>query len=92
MTAEPYAVLAAFPAQRRLGGGEASDRDAERGARDVVETRQFAEGDRGRIAAVLAADAELKVGTGRAAARGGDGDEFADAVPAIVTPWASPRF
>jgi hypothetical protein len=28
---------------------------------------------------VLAADAELKVGAGRAAARGGDGDELADA-------------
>jgi hypothetical protein len=41
---------------------------------------------------VLAADAELEIGAGRAAAFGGDGDEFADAVPAIVTPWASPRF
>jgi hypothetical protein len=50
-----------FPAKRRLCCGEAGDRDAERGARDVVETRLFAEGDRDRIAAVLAADAELGV-------------------------------
>jgi hypothetical protein len=45
-----------------LRGGEAGDRDAEWGARDVIETRLFAEGDRGVVAAVLAADAELEVG------------------------------
>ena len=79
MTAAPHAVLGRLPAQRRLRGREAGDRDAEGRARDVVETRLLAEGDRGRIAAVLAADAELEVGAGRAAALGGDGDEFADA-------------
>jgi multiple antibiotic resistance protein len=36
---------------------------------------------------VLAADAELEIGAGRAAALGGDGDELADAVPTVVTPW-----
>src|ERR1700722_10596947 len=68
-----------LPAQRRLRGGEAGDWNAKGGARDVVESRLFTEGDRGRIAAVFAADAELEVGPGRATALGGDGDEFADA-------------
>ena len=40
----------------------------------------LAEGDRGRIAAVLAADAELDVRPGRPAALAGDGDQFADAL------------
>src|SRR6187455_1336838 len=39
----------------------------------------MAEGYRGRIAAMLAADAELEVATGGTAALGGDADEFADA-------------
>src|SRR6202000_893835 len=50
-----------IPAQRRLCGGEARDQHAERRARDVVQPDLVAEGDRGRIAAVLAADAELQV-------------------------------
>jgi len=37
-----------------LRGGEAGDRDAVGRAEDVVEMRLFAEGDRGRIAAMLA--------------------------------------
>ncbi len=45
--------------QRRLRGGEAGDRHAEGRAGDVVEADGLAERDRGRIAAVLAADAEL---------------------------------
>ena len=64
MTAAASRRARRLPAQRRLRGGEAGDRDAEGGARDVVEPRLFAEGDRGRIAAVLAADAELEVGRG----------------------------
>jgi hypothetical protein len=39
MTRAPLRRARGLPAQRRLRGGEASDRDAERGARDVVETR-----------------------------------------------------
>ena len=65
--------------ERRLRRGEAGDRDAERRARHVVEMRRLAEGDRGRIAAVLAADAELDVGPRRPAALDGDLDQFADA-------------
>jgi hypothetical protein len=65
----PHAVLAA---------AQAGDGDAEGGAGNVVETRPFAEGDRGRVAAVFAADAELDVGARRPAALAGDGDQFAD--------------
>jgi hypothetical protein len=68
-----------LPTQRSLRRREAGDRDAEGGARDIVEPRLFAEGDRGGIAAVLAADAELEVGTGLAAALSGDRDELANA-------------
>ena len=41
----------------------------------------MAEGDRVRIAAVLAADADLEVGPRLAAALGADAHELADAVP-----------
>jgi hypothetical protein len=81
-----------LPPERSLRRGEAGDWDAEGGARDVVETRLFAEGDRSRIAAVLAADAELEIGAGRATALGGDGDELADAIPTLSRPGASPRY
>ena len=67
-------------AERRLRRREAGDRHAEGRAGDVVEPSLLAEGDRGRIAAVLAADAELDVRARRAAALGGDADQFADAV------------
>src|ERR1700723_276254 len=79
MTAAPSRPSPRLPAQRRLRGGEAGDGNAEGGARDIVEPRLLAEGDRGRIAAVLAADAELEIGPGLAAALGGDGDELANA-------------
>src|SRR4051812_9280946 len=42
-------------AQGGLGGGEAGDRNAEGRARDIVERDFVAEGDRGRVATVLAA-------------------------------------
>ena len=45
--------------QRRLRGGEAGERDAVRRAAHVVEPDPVAELDRGGLAAVLAADAEL---------------------------------
>src|ERR1700722_8387220 len=79
MTAAPSRRARRLPAQRRLRGGEAGDGKAEGGARDIVDPRLLAEGDRGRIAAVLAADAELEIGPGLAAALGGDGDELANA-------------
>src|SRR5579883_1232091 len=66
-------------AERRLRGREARDRNAERRARDVVESDEVAELDRGRIAAVLAADAELEVLAHLAAALARDRDQFADA-------------
>ena len=55
--------------QRRLRRGEPGDRHAEGRAGDVVEARDLAEAHRGRIAAVLAAEAEHDVrgcGRGRA--------------------------
>src|ERR1700722_17488234 len=67
-------------AERCLGGGETRDRYAERRARDVVEPDLVAERDRGRIAAVLAADAELEVLAHLAAALARDRDQFADAL------------
>src|SRR5215204_1369715 len=66
--------------QRGLRGGEARDGDAEGRAGDVVETRQVAEGDGARLAAVLAADADLETGFHRTAALGADPDELADAL------------
>src|SRR5215204_7474401 len=54
--------------QRGLRGGEARDGDAEGRAGDVVETGQVAEGDGARLAAVLAADADLEAGLDRAPA------------------------
>src|SRR5260221_14229793 len=66
--------------QRRLGGGEAGDGDGVGGARDVVEPDLLAELDRGGIAAMLAADAELEVLARPPAALAGDAHELADAL------------
>src|ERR1700675_3335577 len=66
-------------AERGLRCGEPRNRHAKRRARHVVERDLVAERDRGRIAAVLAADAELEIFADLAAARGGDADELADA-------------
>src|SRR5262245_40843519 len=66
--------------ERRLRRGEAGDGDAERRAGNVVQADLLTEIDRGRIAAVLAADAELQ-GASRIAATGGcDPHQLADAV------------
>src|SRR5581483_4229053 len=46
----------------RLGRGEPGDGHPERRAGDVVEPDRVAEGNRIRVAAVLAADADLEVG------------------------------
>ena len=50
--------------ERGLGGGEPGERDPEGRAGDVVESEAVAERDRARLAAVLAADAELELGAG----------------------------
>src|SRR5438128_735543 len=65
-------------AKRGLRRRKARDRHAERRTRDVVEPDLVAEGDRGRIAAMLAADAELQSVARLAAAIRRDADQFAD--------------
>jgi hypothetical protein len=65
--------------QRRLRRRQSRDRHAVGAGRDVIEADLFAEGDRGRIAAMLAADAELDVRAGLAATLGGKLDQLADA-------------
>src|SRR5215510_5470591 len=67
-------------AERGLGGREAGDGNAERRAGDVVERELMAEGDRGRVAAVLAADADLELGARLAAALDADAHQFAHAL------------
>src|SRR4051794_3164361 len=62
--------------ERRLRGGEAGDRHAVRRARHVVEPGAMAERDRARLAAVLAADADLEAGTGAPPFLDGDRDEL----------------
>src|SRR5499427_881179 len=57
----PPIALRGTPAHRGLGGRELGDRHAERRARHVVEPDPVAELDARRIAAVLAADAELEL-------------------------------
>src|SRR5215208_2300036 len=66
--------------QRGLRGGEARDGDAEGRAGDVVEAGQVAEGDGARLAAVLAADADLEPRLDRAPALRPHPDELADAL------------
>src|SRR5207244_7804144 len=59
---------------------KARDRHAERRAGHVVEPDLVAEGDRGRIAAVLAADADLEPAPSLAPALDADAYQFADAL------------
>ena len=66
--------------ERGLRRGEPGERHAERRAADVVEPELVAERDRARLAAVLAADAELELGLRAAAALDGDAHQVADAV------------
>src|SRR5688572_26367719 len=70
-------LSAAPTGDRRLRRGEAGHRHAEGRARDVVELGRVAEGDRRRIAAVLAADADFEAGAHLAAALGADADQLA---------------
>src|SRR4051794_23533247 len=71
---QPSRLAGGGLAERRLGGGETRDRHTERRARHIVEAGRMAERDRGGIAAVLAADAELDVLARLAAALVGDAD------------------
>src|SRR5581483_10009033 len=66
-------------AERRLRGGEPRDLHAERRAGHVVESGLMAERHRGRVAAVLTADADLESLSGLAAALDADADQRADA-------------
>jgi hypothetical protein len=66
-------------AHGRLRGREARDGDAGRGDGDVVHARGREEGDRARVAAVLAAEADLEARPRRAAALDGEPDQLADA-------------
>src|SRR5581483_11578078 len=65
---------------RRLRGGEARDGYTEGRAGHVVEPGRVEEGDRCRVAAVLAADADLEIGPHPAAALGADPHQLAHAV------------
>src|SRR5262249_59126750 len=67
-------------AERGLRGGKARDRHPGRRARDVVEPDIVAEGDRGGIATVLAADSELEVVPRLAPALDRDAHELAHAL------------
>src|SRR5688572_8513487 len=71
--------LHAPAADEGLGGGEAGDGNTEGRAGHIVEAHLLAEGDGGGIAAMLAANAELQLGTALAPALGGDPHELAHA-------------
>ena len=79
-----YSVLcsgsAPSVAERRLRRRQPGDRHSKRRARDIVEPELVAERDRGRIAAVLAADPELEVRPRLASAIDADAHELADAI------------
>ena len=62
-----------------LGSSQTCDRHTEGRAADVVQTNIVAELDAGRIAAVLAADAQTQVGTGLTAVMCSHLDQLADA-------------
>src|SRR5262249_17066781 len=76
----PLALASGLVAlERRLGRGKLGDRHAIGRAGDIVQSHIGAEMDRGRIAAVLAADAELQVGARLAATLRSDLHQLADA-------------
>src|SRR5262245_29767393 len=79
-TRQRGATASTFSAQRRLGGGQARDRQTVRRAGHVVEPAALAELDRAGIAAVLTADADLERAPLAAAALDGDADQRADPV------------
>src|SRR5262249_45889732 len=65
-------------AERRLCRREPGDRNPERRAGNVIKTNLMAERNRGRVAAVLAADADLEIIACRAAALDADPHQLAD--------------
>src|SRR3954471_22984809 len=67
-------------AERGLRRRQPCDRHAERRARDIVERERVAEGHRGGIAAVLAADADLELGARLASAFDADAHQLAYAL------------
>src|SRR5581483_7094984 len=69
---------AAGAAKRGLRRRQTRDRHTERRTRDVVELRIMTKGDRGGIAAVLAANPHLQLGTRLAPAFDADAHQFAD--------------
>ena len=71
-------LLALF-ADGSLCGGEAGDRNAERAAGDIGQAELMAELDGGRIAAVLAADADVQLRTDLLAHGAGHLHQLADA-------------
>src|SRR5690349_22467108 len=73
------AVLFAL-ADGGLGGGQAGDRHAVGRAADVIQADALAELDRGRVAAMLAADAELDIRPLGPAALGGQPYKITNAV------------
>src|SRR5262245_14189803 len=81
----PSAV--ALRGDRGLRRREASDRGAERGGANVVETNLVAEGDRLGIAAVLAADADLEIRASLATALDGNPHHRADALAVKHLEW-----
>src|ERR1700730_11928444 len=70
-------------AKRGLRRGQPRDRDAIRRAGNVIEPNLMTERDGSGIAAVFAANADLDVRTGLAAAHHADFHELSDAVPIV---------
>src|SRR3546814_19907248 len=64
--------------QAGLGGGQAGDRHPRGRAAHIIQPGRLAERDRSRIAAVLAADADLEIRPGRLAPLDPDPHEPAD--------------
>src|SRR3954470_14593608 len=79
VTATPLGRGRSRGSDRRLRRGHPRDRQTERRARDVVQAGAVEEGDRVRVPAVLAADAELDVRAPLASAPDGELDEPTDA-------------
>src|SRR5262245_7537596 len=69
-----------FDRQRGLRRGQPRHRDTVGAGADVIESDLVEEMNRRRVAAVLAADAELEIGPHRAAAFDADAHEIADAL------------
>src|SRR3546814_16794629 len=78
MISRPCPVISGSPAPPEPRQGERSAPD--RAMPIHIEARLLAKGDGRRVAAMLAANAELDAAAGGAAAFGGEFDQFADAL------------